>query len=363
MSVGLKLLAFCAALPVPSCSPGSGREQPGESALSLDPTGDSAAVCFESDQSVLARARNSAAPGPGDLRGWLRLERYGAADSAGAMLVDSDGFALGATWRRGNADSIEVAGFNDFVRIDIRLRQSDSGARGSLRASSDAALERDSSGTLHEFRRASSITFRRAPCDRMPVPVGVAAIDVLPHGTPRPGVRFDPSTLERGGSVGAFTVDSIVARRVPNDTTYVGMARFTGTIELNGWTFRHPDPDLRRVLTCFEADPSSAARLPRWSGDERRAWFCFSNRAEAARALGPPSEGVPVTIVVDQFTIHRGLSDEVNSARFVRIVRRRTGDVQASFSTSPRTFVASIRRRSVEPPNPSSNPLRPAGRA
>jgi hypothetical protein len=38
--------------------------------------------------------------------------------------------------------------------------------------------------------------------------------------------------------------------------------------------------------------------------------------------LGPPSEGVPATIVIDQFTIHRGHSDEVNSARFVRLVRR-----------------------------------------
>jgi hypothetical protein len=312
---------------------------------------------------VLARARTSATSGPGVLRGWLRLERYGRADSAGARLVDSDGFALDAAWRRGGADSIEVAGFNDFVRIDMRLRHEDSGARGSLHAHSDAALERDSSGALREFRRASSITFRRAPCDSMPLPRDVAAIDVLPHGTPRPGIRFDPSTLELGARVGAFTVDSIVARRVLNDTTYVGTARFSGTIELKGWTLRHPDPDLRRVLTCFEADSSSAARLPRWSGDERRAWFCFSNRAEAARALGPPREGVPVTIVVDQFTVHRGLSDEVNSARFIRLVRRRAGDGHPSFNTSPRTLVASTRRRSVAPPKPSSNPLRPAGRA
>jgi hypothetical protein len=32
----------------------------------------------------------------------------------------------------------------------------------------------------------------------------------------------------------------------------------------------------------------------------------------------PPFE-VQATVVIDRFTIHRGLSDEVNSARFVRV--------------------------------------------
>jgi hypothetical protein len=132
--------------------------------------------------------------------------------------------------------------------------------------------------------------------------------------------------VKDGTNVGALVLDSITVRRALADSAYVGTARFSGAIELSGWTLRNPDPDLYRVLTCFEADSSSAARLPRWSGDERRAWFCFSNRAEAARAIGPPSEGVGVTIVVDQFTIHRGLSDEVNSARFIRLVRRAPGD-------------------------------------
>jgi hypothetical protein len=124
----------------------------------------------------------------------------------------------------------------------------------------------------------------------------------------------------------------------------VGVARFRGQIELSGWTLRNPDPDLYDVAICFEADSASESRLPRWSGDERRPWFCFGNRADAARAVGPPSEGVPATIVVERFTIHRGLSDQVNSARFVRLVRggpaasrarrvhrSRTGLVIASF--------------------------------
>lgn len=281
---------------------------------------DSVAACFAGDRSVLARAPGSVGAPASKIDGWIRLDQF-TSDSASAKLIDSDGFTLDAVWRR-NADSLVVAGFNDFVRIEMRLRVVGSAARGTLTAHSDAALERDSAGKLREFSRSGTIRFRQAPCDSMPKEAGAAAIDVVPHGTPRPGIRFDPSRVRSGSSVGTLVIDSIVSRQVVGDSTYVGTARFRGAIELSGWTMRHPDPDAYRVVTCFEADSASAARLPRWAGDERRAWFCFSNRVEAARALGPPSEGIQATIVVDQLTIHRGLSDEVNSARFVRLVRR-----------------------------------------
>ena len=288
-------------------------------------TPDSAASCFVANRSVLARAANTPAPGPENLRGWILLDQFGTADSAGARLTDSDGYSLEAFWRT-VGDSIVVQGFNDFVRIEMRLRLADSAVRGSIVASSDAALERDAAGKLVEFRRSGTIRFVKADCQSMPKPAGGAAIDVLPHGTPKPGIRFDPSTIKRGTRVGALTLDSIEVQRTVVDSTHVGRAHFRGEIQLRGWTLRHPDPDLSRILTCFEADSSSSARLPRWTGDERRAWFCFSNRPVAAAALGPPSEGVPATIVVDQFTIHRGMSDEVNSARFLRLVRRGAGD-------------------------------------
>ena len=281
---------------------------------------DSVAACFAANSSVLARAPGSAGAPATTISGWIRLDQF-AGDSASAKLIDSDGFALDAAWRR-SADSLVVAGFNDFVKIEMRLRVTDSAARGTLNAHSDAALERDSAGKLREFSRTATIRFRQAPCDSMPKEAGTAAIDVVPHGTPRPGIRFDPSRVKSGTSVGTLVVDSIVARQAVADSTYVGTARFRGSIELSGWTMRHPDPDAYRVVTCFEADSSSAARLPRWEGDERRAWFCFSNRVEAAQALGPPSEGIPATVVIDQFSIHRGLSDEVNSARLIRTVRR-----------------------------------------
>jgi hypothetical protein len=120
--------------------------------------------------------------------------------------------------------------------------------------------------------------------------------------------------------VGDVVADSL-AVRVALDSTWVGTVRFTGELILSGQTLRHFDADSRAL--CFEADSASAARMPRWAGDERRPWFCFENQAEAVRVLGPPSEGVQVTIAIEAFTIHRGLSDEVNSARFVRVIGSR----------------------------------------
>jgi hypothetical protein len=116
-----------------------------------------------------------------------------------------------------------------------------------------------------------------------------------------------------------MSLDSIDVRTA-FDSTRVGTARFSGLVELSGAKLRHFDSDSDAL--CFEADSASAARLPRWAGDERRAWFCFSNRAAAQSALGPPGDSTSATVVIDRLTIHRGLSDEVNSARFVRAVTR-----------------------------------------
>ena len=137
----------------------------------------------------------------------------------------------------------------------------------------------------------------------------------------RPGIRFDPSVLRPRQRVGDLVVDSISAQRTIIDSTFVGSARFIGEVELTGRRFPHPDADLRVSTSCFEADSVSAARLPRWAADERRPWFCFANRAEAARAMGEEGADALLTIVIDRFTIHRNLSDAVNSAVFIRVVR------------------------------------------
>jgi hypothetical protein len=130
------------------------------------------AVCFVTARSVLARAPGSPAPGPTGLRGWIRLEQLEAADSGPARLADSDGRALAARWRRPGSDSVVVAGFDDFLRVEMRLRVHGHGAAGVARASSDAALERDPGGRVREFRREWRVAARRTPCEGMPRPPG-----------------------------------------------------------------------------------------------------------------------------------------------------------------------------------------------
>jgi hypothetical protein len=142
-----------------------------------------------------------------------------------------------------------------------------------------------------------------------------ATAPVAPTEAARPGIRFDPATTRAGDRIGVLVLDSIQARPTIVDSTHVGVARFRGSLELTGRSMEHPDADLRDVEVCFEADAASAARIPRWLHDERRAWFCFTNGADAEKALARQGE---VTIVIDQFTINRGLTDAVNSARFVR---------------------------------------------
>jgi hypothetical protein len=137
----------------------------------------------------------------------------------------------------------------------------------------------------------------------------------------RPGLIFEPASLRVGDIIGGVTVDSVEAQQTPADSSFVGVARFRGELTITGMTLRHFESDLRNTASCFEADSSSAARLPRWRGDTRRSWFCFENQPEALAALGAPSDSSRATIVIDRFTINRGLSDQVNSARFVRVVR------------------------------------------
>jgi hypothetical protein len=144
----------------------------------------------------------------------------------------------------------------------------------------------------------------------------------------RIGVVFDPSRVRAGVSIAGLVVERVTASRAVADSSFVGEIAFRGEVELSGRTLPHFEADASDAA-CFEADSASAARLPRWAGDRRRSWFCFSNTSEATRALGPSRAERPARIVIADFVIHRGLSDQVNSARFVRIV----GD--SAFTASP----------------------------
>lgn len=164
--------------------------------------------------------------------------------------------------------------------------------------------------------------------------------DPDPEGAARSrvGVVFDPSRVKPGDSIAGLVVERIDASPTVVDSTLVGSIAFRGEIELAGHTVRHPEADATNEV-CFEADSASAARLPRWAGDRRRAWFCFSNATAAARALGPARSERRARVVIRDFVINRGLSDQVNSARFVRMV----GDQDAALERAAKEVVAFLR--------------------
>ena len=134
-----------------------------------------------------------------------------------------------------------------------------------------------------------------------------------------PGITFDPATLTRGTKVGTLTADMLTVSKA-SDSSLVGSVRFDGELTLTGRAIPHFDSGVNEV--CFEADAASAAGIPRWIGDKRRSWFCFTNQPEAQEALAALREVRPATVVIDRLTVHRGLTDQVNSARLVRVVTR-----------------------------------------
>lgn len=164
--------------------------------------------------------------------------------------------------------------------------------------------------TFAAFTLACARTESRASTDS--TTVIPAAADTLSG----PGIRFDASALRAGMRVGELTVESLTVRRAI-DSSWVGTARFSGELTLSGRFVSHPDSDIRAL--CFEADSASAARMPRWGGDSRRPWLCFEKAGTKPTPPVPPFD-VQATVVIDRFTIHRGLSDEVNSARLLRVV-------------------------------------------
>lgn len=61
----------------------------------------------------------------------------------------------------------------------------------------------------------------------------------------RPGIRFDPTLVRPGDSVGVLVLDTIDAHATIVDSTRVGMAHFRGRIELSGRVVPHFDATAR----------------------------------------------------------------------------------------------------------------------
>ena len=128
-------------------------------------------VCYRSPTSVMARTtpfegHSSVAPG------WLRFETSSGRDSGTLRLVDADGAALHATWRRSTADSLEIRGFDDFMRVEMRVMRSDSALAGTGLLTSDADVQRNAAGKLETLRREWAVRAVAAPCSGVPAVTG-----------------------------------------------------------------------------------------------------------------------------------------------------------------------------------------------
>jgi hypothetical protein len=122
--------------------------------------------CFRLEHSVLlGPPTRTGQQGIGP--GWIRFDGFGA-DSGTGMLVDANQAGLHTAWQRTKDDSVDLAGFDDFLRVEMTIAVSDTMLEGSAHTSSDAALERDSAGAMVEFNRRWTIRASRASCDSMP---------------------------------------------------------------------------------------------------------------------------------------------------------------------------------------------------
>jgi uncharacterized membrane protein (UPF0127 family) len=158
------LVGELAALARPASAPG------GSDTIRLVATGDRVgARCYRSPHSVLfGPPTTSGQQGRGP--GWLGVQL--ARDSGLAELVDADRKGFTAFWRRIPGDTVSLLAADDFLRVELRVRLSDSVASGPALARSDATLERDATGRFVELRRDWTLRASRAPCDSMPVRSG-----------------------------------------------------------------------------------------------------------------------------------------------------------------------------------------------
>jgi hypothetical protein len=70
-----------------------------------------------------------------------------------------------------------------------------------------------------------------------------------------------------------------------------GFKQYKGEVTLTGTYSRTLDPEYLEYMgdgICFEPDQKSSALVPRPKGDERTAWFCFSNFEQAKKTFKLP---------------------------------------------------------------------------
>lgn len=102
-------------------------------------------------------------------------------------------------------------------------------------------------------------------------------------------------------------------------------------LTLEGTFERRTDAYSRRVLgdaVCFIPDEKFEKAIPRFPGDDRRAWFCFSNLAAAMKGFALPARGKgcgargTAHIVVSDYVVSREGGESVDKARLERVLRK-----------------------------------------
>lgn len=128
---------------------------------------------------------------------------------------------------------------------------------------------------------------------------------------------FDPSKVEAGTKVGAWSVRDVTFRPDPSEQGWTGEVRFSGEVSLSGTFQPHFDSEVKAA--CFFVDLDDAAKLPRFANDVRKPWFCFQNEEEA-RSAAPV--GTRATIRVSDYHYAYSHTDVVNSVKLLTVEKR-----------------------------------------
>jgi hypothetical protein len=169
-TVRITYLLACGCVVLGACI-GREADPASDSARGQDSTDATASACYRDSASVMGRTTpltGSASPAPG----WIRLDNPSRTDSGAALLIDGDGAAMPASWRRTAPDSIRIRAFDDFLQVSLDVAWSDASLNGTGLATSDAELVRDSTGRMRDLRREWIVAARTTTCAALPQPAG-----------------------------------------------------------------------------------------------------------------------------------------------------------------------------------------------
>lgn len=136
-----------------------------------------------------------------------------------------------------------------------------------------------------------------------------------------------PSTLLLFGVTAAAAPSALVLEGQVGQ-----LYHYKGTVLLEGVAERRVDKETTELVgdnLCFIVSAKSRALIPR-DKDERLAWFCFTERDDAIRALRLPSAPdrgtcgyrMPATVVVGSYVVNRSEAEVFDTAALLAVKRR-----------------------------------------